>query len=265
MNISKLSPGDNHPMAYVGPPQQYDFMGATQFRLLSTLGLRADHYLLDFGCGSLRAGRLFISYLNKDRYFGIEPNKWLIEDAIKNQLGEDLIEIKRPQFDHNSDFKVDCFSKSFDFIVAQSIFSHTGSELITTALTNFREVLKPDGLIVATFVEGVRNFEGNGWIYPGVVRYRPSQIKWFAKEAGYFAIHIPWYHPRQTWYLLAKEKNRLPNKFMLRHLTGAVLFDEELKESCKYKQRNIKLLKSHLQQSVPKPIKKIVKNIINKT
>ena len=63
MDISKLKPGDNHYMAYVGPPAQYDFMGGTQFRLLSTLGLRANHSLLDFGCGSLRAGRLFLSYL----------------------------------------------------------------------------------------------------------------------------------------------------------------------------------------------------------
>jgi len=84
MNISKLKAGDNHYMAYVGPPTQYDFMGATQFRLLCTLDLRANHYLLDFGCGSLRAGRLFISYLDEGRYFGIEPNKWLIEDAINN-------------------------------------------------------------------------------------------------------------------------------------------------------------------------------------
>jgi len=56
MDVSKLKPGDDHHMAYVGPPTQHDFMGATQFRLLCTLGLRAHHRLLDFGCGSLRAG-----------------------------------------------------------------------------------------------------------------------------------------------------------------------------------------------------------------
>src|ERR1700674_1277415 len=115
MDISKLNPGDNHYMAYVGPPTQYDFMGATQFRLLCTLGLRANHYLLDFGCGSLRAGRLLINYLDHGRYFGIEPNKWLIEDAINNQVGKDLIHIKAPQFDNNSDFATNVFSEKFDF------------------------------------------------------------------------------------------------------------------------------------------------------
>ena len=67
MDISKLQAGDSHYMAYVGPPGQYDFVGATQFRLLSTLGLRADHSLLDFGCGSLRAGRLFLSYYREHK------------------------------------------------------------------------------------------------------------------------------------------------------------------------------------------------------
>ncbi|MHC4422967.1 MAG: hypothetical protein ACYS1E_20600, partial [Planctomycetota bacterium] len=60
----QLRAGAEHYMAYVGPPDRYDLMGASQFRLLCTLGLRAPHRLLDFGCGSLRAGRLFIPYLN---------------------------------------------------------------------------------------------------------------------------------------------------------------------------------------------------------
>ena len=88
MDVSKLKPGDFHYKAYVGAPAQYDFMGATQFRLLCTLGLRVNHCLLDFGCGSLRAGRLFINYLDEQKYYGIEPNKWLIEDAINNQVGK---------------------------------------------------------------------------------------------------------------------------------------------------------------------------------
>ncbi len=38
-----LQPGDLNYRAYVGPPDQYDFMGATQFRLLTSLGLREEH------------------------------------------------------------------------------------------------------------------------------------------------------------------------------------------------------------------------------
>ena len=54
---NKLHPGDMHYRAYVGPPEQYDLMGATQFNLLCSLGLREWHRVLDFrlrgiACGS---------------------------------------------------------------------------------------------------------------------------------------------------------------------------------------------------------------------
>ena len=262
MDISKLKPGDNHYMAYVGPPAQYDFMGATQFRLLSTLGLRANHSLLDFGCGSLRAGRLFLSYLGEGRYFGIEPNKWLIEDAINNEVGKDLIALKKPRFNHNSDFITNVFSQQFDFILAQSIFSHTDSDLISTALRNFNESLKPNGLIAATFVEGISDFDGSGWIYPSCVNYRPSTIERFAEEAGLFVIKLPWYHPRQTWYVLSRDRHRLPNKAMLRHLSGAVLFDAEFVESWKRSQTIMGSIKNYLKQTLPQPIKNRLKKLI---
>jgi SAM-dependent methyltransferase len=262
MDISKLKAGDEHYMAYVGTPTQYDFMGATQFRLLSTLGLRANHSLLDFGCGSLRAGRLFISYLDEGRYFGIEPNKWLIEDAIKNQVGNELIALKKPHFDHNSDFITDVFSQQFDFIIAQSIFSHTGNDLISTALRNFKESLKPNGLIAATFIEGHSNFDGSGWVYPGCVEYRPSTIKQFAEEAALFIIRIPWYHPRQTWYLLSRDRHRLPNKAMLRHLSGVVLFDPKFIESWNRSQKFMRLIKNYMKQTLPQPIKNSLKKLM---
>ncbi|MEM7167233.1 MAG: hypothetical protein AAF581_17355 [Planctomycetota bacterium] len=75
VDVSDLRAGDPHYRAYVGAPGQYDFMGATQFRLLCTLGLRGHHRLLDFGCGSLRAGRLLMTYLEEGRYHGVEPNQ----------------------------------------------------------------------------------------------------------------------------------------------------------------------------------------------
>jgi SAM-dependent methyltransferase len=262
MDVSKLKPGDNHYMAYVGPPTQYDFMGATQFRLLTTLGLRAKHSLLDVGCGSLRSGRLFLSYLDEGRYFGIEPNKWLIEDVINEQVGNDLIALKKPRFNHNSDFMTNVFSQQFDFIIAQSIFSHTGRDTIGIALRNFKESLKSNGLIALTFVEGNIDSDDSGWVYPGCVNYRRSTIKSFAKEAGLFVIRLPWYHPRQTWYLLSKDINRLPNKAMLRHLSGAVLFDPEFVESWKPSQSIVRLIKNYLKNALPRPIKDFLKKII---
>lgn len=241
MDVSKLKPGDDHYMAYVGPPTQYDFMGATQFRLLCTLGLRAFHTLLDFGCGSLRAGRLFINYLDEGHYFGIEPNKWLIDDCIAQQLGRDLIRIKKPNFDYNDEFSIN-FDRKFDFVVAQSIFSHTGDDLVPIVLSNLVAALKDDGIMAITFVEGMQSSKEKGWVYPGCVVFTPRDISGFFRQAGVFAGRIPWYHPRQTWYLLAKHEDRLPDESMSPYLMGAVLFDPAFSESVKGKTKDDKLV-----------------------
>ena len=78
---------------FVGPSDKYDLASSMQFNLLTTLGLRDQHKLLDIGCGSLRAGRLFIPYLQSGNYYGIEPEKWLVSEAIQNELGKDIINI----------------------------------------------------------------------------------------------------------------------------------------------------------------------------
>src|ERR1041385_3836368 len=93
-----LKPGDPQYRAYVGPPEDYDLIAAMTFNLLTTLGLRQHHSLLDVGCGSLRIGRLLIPYLNRGKYFGVEPNEWLIKEGIRRELGQSLVQIKCPTF-----------------------------------------------------------------------------------------------------------------------------------------------------------------------
>src|SRR5690242_11872125 len=72
-----LGAGDPHYRSFVGPPERYDLLAALQFNLLTSLGLREYHSLLDIGCGSLRAGRLFMTYLLPGNYCGVEPEQWL--------------------------------------------------------------------------------------------------------------------------------------------------------------------------------------------
>lgn len=262
MDLTNVNIGDRHYMAYVGDPTRYDLMAANQFCLLCTLGLRAHHHVLDVGCGSLRAGRLLIPYLNEGRYFGIEPNTWLIEEAIANQLGNDFVRLKHPRFDSNSKFDTQVFAQQFDFILAQSIFSHACPAAIKTALQSFHQSLKPSGLIAATFVEGKADCSGSEWVYPGCVRYRPATVKQFADEVGLFSIRIPWYLPEQTWYLLAKDRQRLPTRAMLRFLHGAVLFDPELVASWSSSYRIVTAVKLQIGKFLPQPVKNAIKKLI---
>jgi len=223
-----LPAGAHHYTAYVGPPRDYDFMGATQFRLLTTLGLREHHSILDFGCGSLRAGRLLIPYLLPGRYYGLEPNRWLIEDAIARELGPDIIRLKQPTFRHDGDFSAAHFGIKFDFILAQSIFSHASRDIIATALSSFRSCLSDGGLVLATFIppEIIGQTEEStteGWSYPDCVVYRRDSVLGFIRSAGLAGRELPWFHPRQKWFAMAHRQDDLPSATDDIHLSGTVL------------------------------------------
>ena len=217
---------EEHYSSYVGPPEQYDFMGAMQFRLACSLGLREHHKLLDFGCGSLRAGRLLLVYLNAGNYFGIEPNDWLVKKAIDEELGgEAIIRLKRPSFSTSADFDSRVFGETFDFIIAQSIFSHAGLDLIEKSLGHFRDSLKADGVVMATFLTPPDgdDFAGDGWVYPGCVSFREDTVTALARALGLASLRIPFFHPRQDWYLFSKNPERLPSSVEAsRHLTGHI-------------------------------------------
>jgi SAM-dependent methyltransferase len=199
-----LKPGDPHYRAYVGPSDRYDLIAAMTFNLLTTLGLRQHHSLLDVGCGSLRIGRLLIPYLNKDKYVGIEPNEWLVRQGIRNEVGETLLQIKRPRFFFtDSPAMLSEMEDRFDFAVAQSIFSHCGLDLITRWISFIANSLTPSGVLIATFFPSETDNTKEGWIYPGCVSYQPDTLRNVATEAGLRFEILDWRHPKQTWALFA--------------------------------------------------------------
>jgi SAM-dependent methyltransferase len=233
-SVEDLPAGAAHYRAFVGPPDQYDLMGASQFALLVALGLRGRHRLLDFGCGSLRAGRLLIPYLDSGNYHGLEPNAWLVAEGFRNELGEDLRVIKQPSFHAFDDFRADRCGTGFDFIMAQSIFSHAGPGLTATALKSFAAALHSRGLAVMTFVHAPASVTVDpvdGWTYPDVVAYPPNRVQALLRAAGLHGRPIPWFHPRQTWYVAARARSRLPPIEHDRYLRGAILGQPDWKGS----------------------------------
>lgn len=200
--------------SYVGPEELYDVMGGLQFVVLYELGLREKHTLLDIGCGSLRAGRLFIPYLNPNKYFGVEPNVELVGAGLHAELGTEIENIKHPAFIHTSLFDFDFFGRApktgFDYILAQSIFSHATRSQIVICMNNAAKVMHKNSIFVATYFNATNEYERTytpaEWTYPEVVKYPYLFMKDTAKEAGLtMAIMHDTPHPvGQTWVLLRK-------------------------------------------------------------
>lgn len=200
-----LKPGDNHYRAYVGPPADYDLISAMVFNLLTCIGLRQHHRVLDIGCGSLRNGRLLIPYLNNGNYIGVDPNKWLIDEGVKNEVGKDLIRRKKPIFLYDDSLRGFEQPLEVDYAFAQSIFSHTGLDLLEKWLSEVSYHLTDKGVFIATFLIGEEDSQEDGWIYPGCVKFIPATVSKIASKYGLHFQLLDWLHPRQSWAAFYKD------------------------------------------------------------
>src|SRR5690349_18805349 len=91
-----------------GPPQLFESAGRLQLATLVREGLYPYSRLLDIGCGCLRAGYWIIRLLDPGYYYGIEPNRTMLQAGIEQVIGPELQAAKRPSFDTNDryDFSV---------------------------------------------------------------------------------------------------------------------------------------------------------------
>jgi SAM-dependent methyltransferase len=219
--FSKNAEDYRHPIA-----GNYDLIGAMQFNLLTALGLREYHKFLDICCGSLRAGRLFMTYLNRGNYCAIEPEKYLVDDGVNYEIGSCLVHIKEPRFEYSYDFPIASFEEQFDFMVAHSIFTHASQEQILLCLKNAEQNLTPSakdtrgGLLAATFIMGEKDYEGKEWLYPGkteiaFAEYTEECISRLARESNLAYKKADWHHPHgQQWIIFGRsgdiEKLNIP-------------------------------------------------------
>jgi hypothetical protein len=83
-----LQLGDHHYRAFVDFPGRYDVgAAAMQFSLLTALGLREDHSLLDIGCGSLRGPNLRVGGRSGSALFEESQSALVDAPLVENQLG----------------------------------------------------------------------------------------------------------------------------------------------------------------------------------
>jgi len=126
-------------------------IGRLQFDYLKEHGLRRQHYVLEIGCGNLRAGWRIINYLRPGHYYGVDISPDVILAAQDTLVAHGLA-AKVPHLtvvrDMTYPFLPDDY---FDVVHAHSVFSHCPLDVIEECFAHVGRVMKPDGFFDFTF------------------------------------------------------------------------------------------------------------------
>lgn len=177
--------------------------------------MQPNHYLLDVGCGALRGGVRLIPYLESGHYYGIDKSQELL-DAGRREIKAANLQDWRPTLAQLEDFGFERLGQSFDYALAQSVFTHLPLNDIARCLVNIDCVLRPGAVFFATFFEnhkGKQNLEpleqGDGIISyydKNPFHYTPDAFVWACEGTTLETEYIGgWGHPRNQ-YMMAFRK-----------------------------------------------------------
>jgi SAM-dependent methyltransferase len=131
----------------------WDYLGKLQLDYLVERGLEPQHHLLDVGCGPLRAGVHFIRYLDPGHYAGVDKRDDVLETARVVELPRYGVEDKEPALLASERFEFSKLGRTFDYAIAQSVFTHLPLNAIIRCLVEMSRVLRPGGKFYATIHE----------------------------------------------------------------------------------------------------------------
>jgi SAM-dependent methyltransferase len=194
-----------------GPLRKFEAVGRNQLSILLQSGLDFDSRVLDVGCGALRAGYWLIRFLEPGGYFGIEPNRAMLEAGRDMIVTPAVVAEKRPTFDHNDRFDFAVFGTTFDFVIARSVWTHTSPGQVETMLDQF--VATAPGGVMLTSIKPCpwyrRQYAGTEWVGKshesgegGTVQFRYSWIARQCRKRGLSAERLD-HEYGQTWIRIA--------------------------------------------------------------
>ena len=141
------------PEGAVGSPSHEYWLqvGQLQFDYATSHGLKPEMRMLEIGCGNLRAGRLFIDYLEPGSYYGIDISPDILT-AAQDTVAEYDLRAKLPHLTLVRDLRLQFLPAAwFDFVHAHSVFSHSPVEVIDECLAHVGRIMAPGGFFDFTF------------------------------------------------------------------------------------------------------------------
>jgi SAM-dependent methyltransferase len=125
--------------------------GQLQFDYLLGHGLRPSDWMVEIGCGNLRAGRLFIDYLDTGNYYGLDISPDILL-AAQSTVAEFGLQAKLPHLVLETDLTFNFLpSSQFSVVHAHSVFSHSPIHVISKCLAHVGRVMTPGAIFDFTF------------------------------------------------------------------------------------------------------------------
>ncbi|WP_119461616.1 class I SAM-dependent methyltransferase [Rhodospirillaceae bacterium SYSU D60014] len=188
----------------------WEEIGQLQVDFLCRNGLRPGHRLLDIGCGSLRAGVRLVAYLEPDHYWGTDLNSSLLDAGynIEIQALGLTNRLSRSHLVCDTDFSFPDIRGPFDYVLAQSVFTHLPFNHFRRCLARLRPITISEGRLFATFFicPNDQPIDQPFTHQPGArqttdiadpFHYRAADLAYGASETGWNLVSLgDWNHPR---------------------------------------------------------------------
>jgi hypothetical protein len=175
----------------------------------------------------LRGGRWIIPLLEPGHYCGIEPQRHMVERGVAEFLGPEMVELKRPRFDHNDRFDFSVFGMQFTHFMARSIWTHAAKPQIEAMLDGVAATGTPGAILLASYLPASRlsrrqDYRGTEWVgrshqseRAGMVAHSFGWIREASSRRGMTAERVsrpPLTRRGQVWVAVRKPADGAPDR-----------------------------------------------------
>jgi SAM-dependent methyltransferase len=142
--------------------------GIEQLEFLKREGLRPQHTLVDYGCGSLRVGQHLIRYLNPGCYWGLDITDIFIQMGVE-QLSPELLAERKPELRIMDPATLsEVRGVKPDFVYSRAVLRHVPPDELEAFFDKLMSVVAQKTRCVVTGMSAVdlERVSSNSWAHP---------------------------------------------------------------------------------------------------
>jgi len=139
-----------------------------EFDFLKKQGLNTESVFLDYGCGSLRLGRVLIPYLGKGNYNGLDMTDTFYMDGLE-EIGQDIVDEKRPNLHVINDRTIrDLSQKNIDYIFSSAVLYHIPEDELLSYFEKISTLMSENTVAFVDFTDSpsFKHKSKLTWSYP---------------------------------------------------------------------------------------------------